>query len=84
MQKPTALELFTAFADQLPYFTREDLERTVALLRGRPGWERALEHARLQADAMGLSVATDSAARDSSSPTLRPFPSPELPFQSRN
>jgi hypothetical protein len=52
--KPTTFELFAAFAAQLPLLTREDLESTVADLRQRPGWQRAIVHARLQAIAIGL------------------------------
>ena len=54
MPKPTALELFAAFAAQLPLLTREDLASAVDDLRASPGWRRALAHARLQADAIGL------------------------------
>ena len=54
MPKPTALELFAAFAAQLPLLTREALASAVDDLRASPGWTRTLAHARLQADAIGL------------------------------
>ena len=52
--EPTTLELFAAFAAQLPLLTREDLASAVEDLRASPGWRRALVHARLQAAAIGL------------------------------
>ena len=70
MPKPTSFELFAAFAAQLPLLTREDLETTVADLRGSPAWARVLLHARTQARAMGLTDEDFEAALDTG----------ELPF----
>jgi hypothetical protein len=74
MPKPTALELFAAFAAQLPLLTRDDLASAVEDLRASPGWRRALAHARLQADAIGLKegdlgdTPTDPAAQSDAFP----------------
>jgi hypothetical protein len=54
MPKATPLELFAAYAAQLPLLTRSDLEATVDDLRQSPGWTRAIHHARRQAEAFGL------------------------------
>jgi hypothetical protein len=53
---PGSLELFAALIDQFPLATREDLEWTVSVLRGRPEWARALEHARRQARELGMTL----------------------------
>jgi hypothetical protein len=53
----TRLEIFAAFVALFPLLSREDLEATVEMLRGSPGYARALEHARIQAAEMGLSDA---------------------------
>ncbi len=53
--EPTVLELFAAFAAQLPLLTHEDLKFTVDAMRGSASFRRMLEHAREQAVAIGLS-----------------------------
>jgi hypothetical protein len=53
--KPTVLELFAAFAAQLPLLTHEDLKFTVDAMRGSASFRRMLQHAREQAVAIGLS-----------------------------
>ncbi len=52
--KPTVLELFAAFAAQLPLLTHEDLKFTVDAMRGSASFRRMLQHAREQALAIGL------------------------------
>ena len=51
---PTVLELFAAFAAQLPLLTRDDLASTVDAMRASTGFRRMMQHAREQADAIGL------------------------------
>ena len=51
---PTILELFAAFAAQLPLLTRDDLVFTVDAMRGSASFRRMMQHAREQAVAIGL------------------------------
>jgi hypothetical protein len=53
---PTILELFAAFAAQLPLLTQDDLASTVEAMRASTGFRRMMVHAREQADAIGLPV----------------------------
>jgi hypothetical protein len=66
MQQLSPLELFAVFAAQLPLLTREDLEHGVRNMRSAPGWNRALSHAKLQADILGLDLrdGDDAIARE--------------------
>ncbi len=53
-KKPTILELFAAFAAQLPLLTKDDLASTVEAMRASSGFRRMMQHAREQAEAIGL------------------------------
>jgi hypothetical protein len=74
MSKATPLELFAVFAAQLPLLTRKDLEAVLEDLRESPGWARAMSHARLQAEAIGLREELESAPEIA---VLDPDPSAE-------
>ncbi len=67
--KPTRLELFAAFTAQFPLLTRDDLEAQVEAMRGSSAFTRMLAHARIQAEAIGLTEADlDDDAPDRSGP----------------
>lgn len=53
---PTALELFAAFAAQLPLLTQADLASTVDAMRASTGFRRMMQHGREQAEAIGLPI----------------------------
>ena len=55
-KSPTVLELFAAFAAQLPLLTQADLASTVDAMRASTGFRRMMQHAREQAEAIGLPI----------------------------